>query len=309
MEQVSWGIIGCGDVCERKSAPPLYQLPDSRLVAVMRRDAAAAADFARRHGVARWYDDLEAFLADPELDTVYVATPDLVHEAGTLAAARAGKHVLVEKAMATSAAACQRMIDCCRQHQVSLAVAYYRRCYPSIVRARELLAKGCIGQVQELRINDEFPLSHRLDLMHFFCGDLASVRQEQGPVLASDHTGSGPVLVARSQSGIEARTRLDWDEQLTPEILQWTGSDGVLTITDLKAGHIQWQRDGQTEAEDCGPLPWMHWGLMADMVDHLRRGSPLACDGVEGRKSTVILDLVDDLPTDGSEQAVDYGVS
>ena len=53
MENVNWGILGCGDVCERKSGPPMYKTPHSALAAVMRRDAAKAADFARRHGVPK----------------------------------------------------------------------------------------------------------------------------------------------------------------------------------------------------------------------------------------------------------------
>jgi predicted dehydrogenase len=74
---IGWGIIGCGDVCERKSGPGFQAARGSRLVAVMRRDAALAADFARRHGVPRWYADADALVDDPEVDAVYVATPDV----------------------------------------------------------------------------------------------------------------------------------------------------------------------------------------------------------------------------------------
>ena len=65
MENVNWGILGCGDVCERKSGPPMYKTPHSALAAVMRRDAAKAADFARRHGVPKSYTDAYALIADP----------------------------------------------------------------------------------------------------------------------------------------------------------------------------------------------------------------------------------------------------
>ena len=72
---VRWGIIGVGDVTEVKSGPGFQQALGSELVAVMRRDGAKAADYARRHGVPRWYDDADALVADPEVDAVYVATP------------------------------------------------------------------------------------------------------------------------------------------------------------------------------------------------------------------------------------------
>jgi predicted dehydrogenase len=83
-----WGIIGCGDVAERKGGPALYGVPGSELVAVMRRDGAKAADFARRHGAKRWYTSVEALLADPEVNAVYVATPVLYHREHTILAAR-----------------------------------------------------------------------------------------------------------------------------------------------------------------------------------------------------------------------------
>src|SRR5215212_3965287 len=95
-DTVRWGIIGCGDVCEVKSGPGFQKAEGSRLVAVMRRDGARAADFARRHGVPRWYDDAAALIADPDVDAVYVATPPSTHAAYTIQAAAAGKPVYVE---------------------------------------------------------------------------------------------------------------------------------------------------------------------------------------------------------------------
>ena len=75
MERVRWGIIGVGDVTERKSGPAFYKAPHSELVAVMRRDGDKARDFAERHGVPRWYDDGDALIADPDVDVVYISTP------------------------------------------------------------------------------------------------------------------------------------------------------------------------------------------------------------------------------------------
>ncbi len=74
LETVRWGIIGCGDVTEVKSGPGFQRAQRSALVAAMRRDRAAAADYARRHGVPRFYDDAAALIADPDVDAVYVAT-------------------------------------------------------------------------------------------------------------------------------------------------------------------------------------------------------------------------------------------
>ena len=72
MPEIRWGIVGCGDVCEVKSGPGLYKAENSALVAVMRRNGELAADFARRHTVARWYDDGDRLINDPEVDAVYM---------------------------------------------------------------------------------------------------------------------------------------------------------------------------------------------------------------------------------------------
>src|SRR5258706_10250264 len=92
---IRWGIIGCGDVTEVKSGPALQRATGSALVAVMRRDRAKAEDYARRHGVARAYDDGAALIEDPDVDAVYVATPPSSHLDYALAAAKAGEPVYV----------------------------------------------------------------------------------------------------------------------------------------------------------------------------------------------------------------------
>jgi predicted dehydrogenase len=150
MKTIRWGIIGCGDVCEVKSGPAFQKVPNSALVAVMRRDGAKAADFARRHGVPRWYDDAAALVADREVDAVYVATPPGSHAEYTLLAARAGKPVYVEKPMALDRAECDTMIAACAAAGVPLFVAYYRRAQPRFSRIKELIDSGAIGAIRGL---------------------------------------------------------------------------------------------------------------------------------------------------------------
>ena len=147
---IRWGIIGCGDVTEVKSGPGLQKAAGSQLVAVMRRNGALAADYARRHGVARWYDDARALVADPGVDAVYVATPPGAHLEGVSLAAAAGKPVYVEKPMARSARECDAMIAACAASKQKLFVAYYRRALPRFVQVKALLAGGTIGTLTGL---------------------------------------------------------------------------------------------------------------------------------------------------------------
>ena len=148
MQKVRWGIIGVGDVTEKKSGPGFQNAERSELIAVMRRSTDKAADYARRHGVPRWYDDADKLINDPEVDAVYIATPPDSHHDYTLKVAAAGKPVYVEKPMARSAAECESMISACRDAGVPLFTAYYRRAMPRFVKIKEMLNAGALGDIR-----------------------------------------------------------------------------------------------------------------------------------------------------------------
>ena len=150
---VKWGIVGVGDVCEVKSAPAMKLIEHSELVAVMRRNGEKAKDFAKRHGVAKWYDNAEALINDPEINAIYVATPPNFHAEYTIRAALAGKAVYVEKPMAKSVEECFNMISICKDQKVPLYVAYYRRRLPQFEKLKSLIADGVIGKVRMVNIN------------------------------------------------------------------------------------------------------------------------------------------------------------
>src|SRR5665647_553178 len=130
MKKINWGIIGCGDVTELKSGPAFNKVKNSCLVAVMRRDAAKAKDYAQRHHVPRWYTDANLLINDPEVNAIYIATPPSTHEAYTIAALAAGKPVYVEKPMTVSYKTAINMVDMATQKQGKLVVAHYRREQP-----------------------------------------------------------------------------------------------------------------------------------------------------------------------------------
>lgn len=139
MPVVRWGIIGCGDVTEVKSGPAFHRVDGSALVAVMRRDGDKASDYAQRHGVAKWYDDAAALIADKDVDAIYVATPPSTHHSYALMAIAAGKPVYVEKPMARDHAECRGILNAGLDAGVPVFVAYYRRCLPRFRKVRELL--------------------------------------------------------------------------------------------------------------------------------------------------------------------------
>ncbi|SOD81484.1 Gfo/Idh/MocA family protein [Spirosoma fluviale] len=148
MDQVKWGIIGCGDVTEVKSGPAFNKVPNSELVAVMRRDAQKAADYALRHKVPVWYSDADALINDPNVNAIYVATPPDTHAEYAIRAMRAGKPVYVEKPMALNAAECEAMNRVSTETGVPLFVAFYRRALPYFLKVKELIDQNVIGDIR-----------------------------------------------------------------------------------------------------------------------------------------------------------------
>lgn len=139
MKTVRWGIIGCGNVTEVKSGPAFYKVPDSELVAVMRRDEHLARDYAKRHNVSKWYAKAEDLINDPDVDAVYIATPPASHKEYALLCAKARKPVYVEKPMAISFTECNEMLIAAKDTNTPLFVAFYRRALPRFQKIYELI--------------------------------------------------------------------------------------------------------------------------------------------------------------------------
>jgi predicted dehydrogenase len=151
-KNISWGIIGCGDVTEVKSGPAFNKVQNSSLVAVMRRDKVKAEDYAKRHNVPYWFNDAYELINHLDVNAIYVATPPKFHEEYVLAAIKAGKPVYVEKPMSTDVASCKRMNEASEKSGVKLCVAHYRRALPKFLKVKELLAEKRIGDIRTVNI-------------------------------------------------------------------------------------------------------------------------------------------------------------
>lgn len=150
--KVRWGIIGCGDVTEKKSGPAFNKVKDSILLAVMRRDAAKAADYAHRHQVSHWYSKVEDLLDNPALNAIYIATPPSSHFDYALKALAAGKDVYIEKPVTLNAHEARLLLDVVRKTNGKLVVAHYRRQLPLFLKVKELLDTGRIGTVRTVQL-------------------------------------------------------------------------------------------------------------------------------------------------------------
>lgn len=145
---VNWGIIGCGDVCEIKSGPAFNKVPGSKLVAVMRRDAEKAKDYAARHAVPKYYSDANDLVNDTEVNAIYIATPPSTHERYTELALKAGKPVYVEKPVSMDAASVERMMLAEKKYAGKVSVAHYRRALPLFKTVKQLIADDAIGNIK-----------------------------------------------------------------------------------------------------------------------------------------------------------------
>lgn len=149
---VRWGILATGKIA-RAFAQDLALVPDAELVAVASRRRESAEAFVAELGGphTRSYDSYEALVADPDVDVVYVATPHSLHHANTLMAFHAGKPVLCEKALTLNAREAEGLVAEARWRGLFFMEAMWMRCNPVIRRIRQLVERGDLGRVQQVR--------------------------------------------------------------------------------------------------------------------------------------------------------------
>jgi predicted dehydrogenase len=142
---LGWGIVGTAGIADREMAPAIGKSSGSELVGVVSRDETRAREFAERHGAPRALTSYEELLADPAVDIVYIATPNALHADQTAAAARAGKHILGDKPLATGVADARRAADAADAAGVKLGVNFQTRHHEVMPEIRKRIADGEIG--------------------------------------------------------------------------------------------------------------------------------------------------------------------
>ena len=147
MANLRWGILSTADIGRRKVIPGILRADRCEVVAIGSRDAAQARQVADELGIPAAHGSYEALLADPTVDIVYIPLPNHLHAVWTIAAARAGKHVLCEKPLAMNAAEAERMLDVCAAEGVRLMEAFMYRLHPSWEEVRRLVEGGRIGRL------------------------------------------------------------------------------------------------------------------------------------------------------------------
>ena len=167
MKTVKWGIMGPGTI-SHKFVQSLKCLDGCEATAVGSRSKERAGEFAAQYGINRAYGSYEGLANDPDIDIIYVSTPHTAHFECTLMCLKAGKAVLCEKPFTINAKEAEILITTARTYGLFLMEAMWTRFLPAIVKVRELLAEGAIGEVRMLRADFGFrgkfdPLSRYLN--------------------------------------------------------------------------------------------------------------------------------------------------
>lgn len=322
MRKVIFGIIGCGDVTEKKSGPAFRKLPHTELKWVMRRDEGKLRDYAARHGVEHYSTDYRDLLDDPEVDAVYIATPPHMHSFYTLEAARAKKDVYVEKPMAVSVAQCREMIEACRRERVRLFVAYYRREQEKFRKIKEIIESGQLGEIRSFSYIYANPIpevnpnrawlydgkisgggqlydvgSHMIDIMLYLFGEVAEAtgisRNQAGAFQVEDVTSG----FLSFRSGVQGAVQLTFNGAIHLDRMTLMGSEGSLEFSIMSNEPLSILRGETVEKVVFQELEHVQMPMISKVAQVILGEETMEQEGQYGLRTQEILETFRDSGT------------
>jgi len=320
LKKIRWGIIGCGDVTEKKSGPGFQKANNSELIAVMRRTSEKAEDYAHRHKVPKWYDDADKLINDPEIDAVYIATPPETHKYYTLRVSEVKKPVYVEKPMARSFKECQDMISACEENQVPLFCAYYRRSLPKFLKIKELLESGIIGEPRSVRVllsqmpqadqygTDSPPwrvipqisgggfffdlASHTLDLLDFYFGPISSVcghAENQMKLYAAEDNVSASFVF---ENGIIGSGHWCFASRVEEDLVEIVGQNGKIIFSTFSADPLTIHTKDKQETIHIDHPDHIQQPHIQSIVDELLESGKCPSHGESAARTSWVMDQI-----------------
>jgi len=227
VRRLRWGVLSTAAIGRTKVIPAIQRGERSEVVAIASRDASVARRVADELGIPSAHPSYEAMLADPDVEAVYIPLPNHLHKPWSIAAARAGKHVMCEKPLALTARDGEEMIEVCDREGVRLMEAFMYRVHPSWVAVRELVANGRIGKLQAVQSwfsfynDDPSNIRNILDAGGGALYDIGCYNVSLSRLLfGGEPTGITAAITRDPATGIDA---------LTSAILEF--GDGVATFT------------------------------------------------------------------------------
>jgi 1,5-anhydro-D-fructose reductase (1,5-anhydro-D-mannitol-forming) len=300
MSKLNWVVAGIGDIARKRVIPAILSEPRSTLYGFVTRNPSKAAAYPG----ARTWPSIEEAVADPAAQAIYVALPVALHAGVAIEALRAGKHVLCEKPMAMNSAQAAEMVSTARATGQLLGVSYYRRLYPKLLRAKQLVAEGAIGQpvlaeanchgwletlegrewLKDPALSGGGPLydiaSHRIDAMNFLFGKpiratgILSNSVHQMPV-----EDSATALI-QYRNGVHGVVDVRWNSHVARDQFRIIGTDGEIGLDPLNGPELR----VAGRVENLPAHANLHYPAIENFVDAVLAGSPerLACPAEQG---------------------------
>ena len=293
---VNWLVVGVGDIARKRVIPAILAEPRSNLYGVVTRDARKANAYP---GTAAWAT-LDAALQDDAIDTVYICSPVAVHAEQTISALRAGRHVLCEKPVAMNYKQAEEMAAAGHASGRLFGVSYYRRLYPKLIRAKELIAEGAIGKpvlaeanchgwleseerawLRDPALAGGGPLydigSHRIDAMNFIFGKPQRATGLLSNALHSMAVEDSATVMMEYAGGIHGVVDVRWNSRVARDQFRVIGSEGEINLDPLGAPELR-----INDLVEMLPMHAnVHYPLIENFVGAVLDGTPLACPGDE----------------------------
>ena len=322
MESVRWGMIGCGDVTEKKSAPSFNKINGSFLHGVTSRSKSRASAYAVRHHVPKVYDSADELVKDPEISAVYIATPPSSHAEYAVMAMRAGKPVYVEKPMAPDYQGCLEMNKVSSETGVPIFVAYYRRSMEYFLKVKELLKNQAIGKIlmvqssliipsrAEDRDRQNLPWRvmpeisgggyfydmgcHELDILTYFFGNVRSVEgwhANMGGLYPAEDTVTASLVF---ESGLlYAGT---WcfvaSEEVAADTIEIIGEKGKISFSCFQFTPIEWLTETGQQEFPISPPEHVQMPMIRSVVEELQGQGRSPSRGDSGAHVNWIMDKI-----------------
>ena len=291
---VNWLVIGIGDITSRRVIPAIQAEPRSHLYAVVTRDPAKGAPYG-----ARIFATADQALSDRAVHAVYVGTPVFLHAPQTIQSLSAGKHVLCEKPMAMNEAEARTMLRAAEDSGRLLGIAYYRRAYPKVQRAKQLLEAGVIGKpvLAELTSHAWFdgegnrswlvdpaqagggPLydiaSHRIDVLNYLFGKPARASGHLSNVVHRYAVEDNATILIDYENGTRGIVDVRWHSKLNRDECRIRGTDGEMNLTPLNGPELVYPAG----SEHLPPHANLHYPIVENFVDAVEGKTSLLASG------------------------------
>jgi len=320
---IRFGIAGFGNFAARAIAPAIREVKGARLVAVQNRSAARARANATAAGVPLGFATVEEMVRHPEVDAIFIVSANAAHCPETIAAAEAGKHVIVEKPMALSVAEAESMITACRRNGVRLMVGHMIRLSPLALRIRDVVKSGILGPVRSARAEFIYDARlsrrswlydrrlagggpvfdvgvHCIDTLRFVLDDeVVHTAGALDPSPTQEQTEGTAHLALRFSRGAVASVICSYRSPIRRRFLEIIGDEGVLSAADFTAGDITGRLElalGRDEGEierrsETIAVPNLYAAEISRFCDAILKGIPLELSGENGLANQRILEV------------------